>query len=127
MKQVIATEKAPAAIGPYSQAIRAGDFVFASGQLPLDPASGKFPAEDIAGQTEQSLKNLKAVLEAAGGGLKDVVKTSVFLAKIEDFAAMNDVYKTFFTSDCPARSAFQVGNLPRAALIEIEAIAYIPK
>lgn len=122
MKTVIATEKAPAAIGPYSQAIGAGPLVFTSGQLPLDPATGAFP-EGIEAQTRQSLKNVQAVLEKAGASMDKVVKTTVFLSNMEHFAAMNEVYKEFFTSDFPARSAVQVARLPKDALVEIEAIA----
>ncbi|GHU90950.1 endoribonuclease [Spirochaetia bacterium] len=123
MKKIIATSKAPQAIGPYSQGVLGGGLVFVSGQLPVEPASGNISAGDITGQTEQSLKNLKAVLEEAGCTLGDVVKVTVYLAQINDFAAMNDVYKKYFPADCPARSAFQVANLPKAALVEIEAIA----
>ena len=122
MKKVIATTAAPGAIGPYSQAIEANGFVFVSGQIPIDPATGAFAAEDVVGQAEQSLKNLKAVVEAAGCTLENVVKTTVFLADIADFAAVNEVYARFFTSECPARSAVQAANLPKGALVEIEAI-----
>lgn len=123
MKKVIATTAAPGAIGPYSQAIEANGFVFVSGQIPIDPATGAFASDEVVGQAEQSLKNLKAVVEAAGCTLADVVKTTVFLADIADFAAVNEVYAKFFTSECPARSAVQAANLPKGALVEIEAIA----
>ncbi len=123
MKTVIATTAAPGAIGPYSQAIEANGLVFVSGQIPLDPATGAFIPGGVEAQAEQSLKNLKAVLEAAGCSLADVVKTTVFLTNMGDFAAVNEVYARFFTAECPARSAVQVGALPKGALVEIEAIA----
>lgn len=123
MKQFIHTDKAPAAIGPYSQAVRAGDLLFISGQLPIDPATGAFAGEDVAAQTRQSLNNLKAILEAAGFTCADVVKTTVLLADMDDFAAMNQVYAEFFPESCPARAAFAVKTLPRNALVEIEAVA----
>lgn len=123
MKKVVATSAAPAAIGPYSQAICCGDLVFTSGQLPLDPVSGTMPAA-IEEQTRQSLTNIKAVLEAAGLTMDDVVKTTVFLQNIGDFAAMNGVYATFFSEGkFPARSAVEVAKLPKGALVEIEAVA----
>ena len=124
MKTVISTEKAPGAIGPYSQAVKAGSLLFVSGQLPLDPASGQFPA-DVAGQTRQSLTNARNILEAAGSGLDKVVKTTVFLADMNDFAAMNEVYADFFSGAYPARSAVQVARLPKDALVEIECIAEV--
>jgi 2-iminobutanoate/2-iminopropanoate deaminase len=125
MKKVVATSDAPAAIGPYSQGIKHGSLVFVSGQLPVDPATGDLVAGGIEAQTEQSLKNLKAVVEAAGGSLEGVVKTTVFLANMADFAAMNEVYKRSFPAECPARSAFQAAALPKGALVEIEAIALL--
>ncbi|MDK2964599.1 MULTISPECIES: RidA family protein [Lacrimispora] len=124
MKKVLATEKAPAAIGPYSQGVRGGDYVFVSGQLPIDPATGTFAGEDIAAQTRQSLTNIKAILESGGLTMENVVKTTVLLKDINDFAAMNEVYATFFQGECPARAAFGVAALPKDALVEIEAIAY---
>jgi 2-iminobutanoate/2-iminopropanoate deaminase len=124
MKKVLATEKAPAAIGPYSQGVRGGDYVFVSGQLPIDPATGTFAGEDIASQTRQSLTNIKAILESGGLSMDQVVKTTVLLKNINDFAAMNEVYATFFTGECPARAAFGVAALPKDALVEIEAIVY---
>ena len=123
MKQIISTKNAPGAIGPYSQATCAGGFVFASGQIPLDPKTGAFVPGGVEEQAEQCLKNLTAVLEAAGCTRADVVKTTVFLTDMGDFAAVNAVYAKYFTEDCPARSAVQVGALPKGALVEIEAIA----
>ena len=123
MKQTIQTPNAPTAIGPYSQAVRAGDLLFISGQLPIDPATGAFAGEDIATQTRQSLKNVQAILEAAGYTCADVVKTTVLLADMGDFAEMNQVYAQFFPESCPARAAFAVKTLPKNALVEIEAIA----
>jgi len=123
VKQIVKTEKAPQAIGPYSQAIRAGGFVFASGQIPLDPATGKLVEGSIAEQTEQVLRNLSAVFEAAGTGLDRVVKTTVFLADMNDFAEMNEVYGRYFSKDAPARATVQAARLPRDARVEIEAIA----
>lgn len=126
MKNVIRTTSAPGAIGPYSQAIEANGFLFVSGQLPIDPATGDFAPGGVEGQAEQSIKNIRAILEAAGASLADVVKTTVFLADMNDFAAMNGVYAKFFTADCPARSAVQAAKLPKGALVEIEAIAAKP-
>ncbi|HZE70550.1 MAG TPA: RidA family protein [Pyrinomonadaceae bacterium] len=123
MKRRIQTAQAPQAIGPYSQAIEAGGLVFASGQIPIDPGTGQFVAGGIAEQTEQVLKNLAAVLEAGGSGLDRVVKTTVFLASMDEFAAMNEVYGKFFESDPPARATVQAARLPRDARVEIEAIA----
>lgn len=123
MNQIIHTDKAPAAIGPYSQAVQAGNMLFVSGQIPIDPATGVFAGEDIVTQTRQSLTNLKAILEAAGYSCADVVKTTVLLADMGDFAAMNGVYAEFFQENCPARAAFAVKELPRGALVEIEAVA----
>lgn len=120
--KAISTEKAPAAIGPYSQAIEANGFVYASGQLPIDPATGEFP-EGIKAQTRQSLTNAKAILEAAGLSMKNVVKTTVLLSDIADFGAMNEVYAEFFSEPFPARSAFAVKSVPKGALVEIECIA----
>lgn len=124
MKAIIATENAPAAIGPYSQAVKAGKTIYVSGQLPIDPATGSFAGDDITSQTEQSLKNISAILSQAGYSMENVVKTTVLLANIADFAPMNEVYGRFFTSDCPARAAFAVRDLPKGALVEIEAIAW---
>lgn len=125
MKQVISTEKAPSAIGPYSQAIRIGNLVFCSGQIPIDPETGEFVSGGIKEQTEQVLKNLTAVLESAGATLQNVVKTTVFLADMNDFAAMNEVYAKFFSDNKPARSTVQAARLPRDAKVEIECIAII--
>ena len=123
MNKIIHTDRAPAAIGPYSQAVQAGNLLFVSGQIPIDPATGVFAGEDITTQTRQSLTNVKAILEEAGYALSDVVKVTVLLADMGDFAAMNAVYAEFFTSDCPARAAFAVKELPRGAKVEIEVIA----
>jgi len=123
MKEKIETSNAPAAIGPYSQAINVEGLVFVSGQLPIDPATGEFPSEDIAEQTTQSLENMKAILAEAGYDMDRVVKTTVFLSDIKDFAAMNEVYAKYFTAPFPARAAFEVANLPKGAKVEIEAIA----
>ncbi|MDW4575529.1 RidA family protein [Atlantibacter hermannii] len=126
MKNIINTESAPAAIGPYSQGVSYGDLVMTSGQLPLDPTTMAFPAGGIKAQTRQSLLNVKAVLEEAGASLDTVLKTTCFLAKMEDFAAFNEVYSEFFGSTgAPARSCIQAGKLPKEALVEIEAIAYV--
>jgi len=122
----VATDKAPAAVGPYSQAIRAGDFVFTAGQLGLNPATGKLVEGGIEAQTRQALTNLSAVLEAAGASLAQVVKTTVFLHDIGDFKAMNGVYAQFFAANPPARSAVQVAALPLSGLVEIEAVAVMP-
>lgn len=123
MKEIIATTEAPQAIGPYSQAVRAGNLIFASGQIPIDPATGQFVAGGIAEQTEQVLKNLTALFAAAGVGLDQVVKTTVFLADMEDFTAMNEVYARYFGEVPPARATVQAARLPRDARVEIEAIA----
>lgn len=119
----IHTENAPAAIGPYSQAIQAGNTAYVSGQLPIDPATGAFAGADIAAQTRQSLTNIRSILAEAGYSMTDVVKTTVLLADIADFAAMNAVYAEFFTAPFPARAAFQVAALPKNALVEIECVA----
>lgn len=122
--KAIKTDKAPAAIGPYSQAIDPGcGLVFVSGQLPIDPSTGAFPEGGVKEQTRQSLLNASAILQAAGLGLSDVVKTTVFLADMGDFAAMNEVYASFFTEPFPARSAVAVKTLPKGALVEVECIA----
>jgi len=123
VKQIIATDRAPRAIGPYSQAVRAGNLVFASGQIPIDPATGEFVAGGVAEQTEQVLRNLTSVFAAAGVELNQIVKTTVFLADMEDFAAMNEVYGRFFGEQPPARATVQAARLPRDARVEIEAIA----
>jgi 2-iminobutanoate/2-iminopropanoate deaminase len=123
VKEIIQTEQAPKAIGPYSQAIRTNGFVFASGQIPTDPETGQFVAGGITEQTEQVIRNLSRVLEAAGSGLNQVVKTTVFLADMEEFAAMNEVYGRFFSEEPPARATVEAARLPRDARVEIEAIA----
>ena len=121
--KAVHTPNAPAAIGPYSQAVVAGNTVYVSGQLPIDPATGAFAGADIASQTRQSLTNMKAILEANGMTMADVVKTTVLLADIGEFAAMNGVYAEFLAEPFPARAAYQVAALPKAAKVEIEAIA----
>jgi len=122
MKQ-ISTDKAPAAIGPYSQAIAHNGLIFVSGQLPIDPSTGAFPEGGVEAQTRQSLTNIKSILEKAGSGMDKVVKTTVLLADMGDFAAMNGVYAEFFSEPYPARCAFAVKTLPKGALVEIECIA----
>ena len=122
-KSVISTSKAPSAIGPYSQAIRVGNFVYTSGQIPIDPATGVFAEGGIKEQTRQSLLNVKAILEEAGLSMSDVVKTTVFMADMNDFAEMNAVYAEFFSEPFPARSAVAVKTLPKGALVEIEVVA----
>jgi len=124
-KTVISTAAAPAAIGPYSQAIRTGNLVFVSGQIPLDPATGQLLGGDIRAQTRQVLKNLAAILEAAGSGLARVVKTTVYLRDLGEFAAMNEVYAEFFSEQPPARATVQVARLPRDAAVEIELVAEV--
>ncbi|MCA1567376.1 MAG: RidA family protein [Acidobacteria bacterium] len=123
MREIVATEAAPQAIGPYSQAVSLGNFVFTSGQIPIDPKTGVFVEGGIAEQTEQVLRNLAEVLRAAGTSLEEVVKTTVFLADMNDFAAMNEVYARYFSSEPPARSTVQAARLPRDARVEIDAIA----
>ena len=124
-RKVISTNTAPPAVGPYSQAIQAGGFVFLSGQLPLDPKTGTITGEDIEAQTRQALNNIKAILAASGLSLADVIKTTVFLKDIQHFSRMNGIYKEYFPQDAPARSSFQVANLPMNALVEIESIAVV--
>lgn len=124
MKEIINTDRAPGAIGPYSQAVKAGNFLYVSGQIPIDPSTGEFSGDDIKSQTEQSLTNVKAIVEAAGFSMADVIKTTVLLDSITDFTAMNEVYGTYFTEPYPARAAFAVDTLPKSALVEIEVVAY---
>jgi 2-iminobutanoate/2-iminopropanoate deaminase len=121
-REVVSTAKAPGAIGPYSQAIKIGDFVFTSGQIPLNPETGDMP-DTIEEQTKQALENVKAILEAAGTSLDNVIKTTVFLKDMNDFVRINEVYATFFKENPPARSAVEIARLPKDAKIEIEAIA----
>ena len=123
MRTIIQSPKAPAAVGPYSQAVKANGFVFCSGQLPIDPATGQFAPGGIAGQADRVLRNLVGVLESAGSGPGRIVKNTVFLKDMNDFAAMNEVYAKFFPHDPPARSTIEVARLPKDALIEIESIA----
>jgi len=123
MKETVTTENAPGAIGPYSQAVKAGGMVFCSGQIPIDPSTGEFVSQVVAEQTEQVLKNLSEVLKAAGTSLDNVVKTTVFLADMNDFGEMNEVYGRYFTDNKPARATVQAARLPRDAKVEIECIA----
>ena len=122
MKRIISTDKAPSAIGPYSQAIEANGFVFASGQIPVNPATGEIP-EGIEAQAKQAIGNLAALLEAAGSSVENTIKTSVFIKNMDDFAVVNEIYASYFKTDCPARSCVEVARLPKGVLIEIEAIA----
>lgn len=124
-KKIISTDTAPKAVGPYSQAIEAGGFLFVSGQLPLHPQSGEIVGNDIATQTRQSIENIRAVLAVAGVSLADVVKTTVFLQNMGDFSRMNEVYQQYFGDSAPARSTVEVAKLPKNALVEIESIAVI--
>lgn len=122
MKKVISTTNAPAAIGPYSQAIEANGFVFASGQIPVNPETGEIP-EGIEAQAEQVMKNVKNLLEAAGASVDQVVKTTVFIKNMDDFATINGIYAKYFAKDCPARSCVEIARLPKDVLLEMEAIA----
>lgn len=123
MKEVISTDKAPAAIGPYSQAIKINGMLFVSGQIPLNPKTGEIVEGGIEAQTVQVLENLKAILTAAGHSLEDVAKTTVYLTNIQDFATVNGIYAKYFQQECPARVCIEVSNLPKGALIEIDVIA----
>ncbi|MFP4547562.1 MAG: RidA family protein [Fidelibacterota bacterium] len=123
MRKEISTENAPAAIGPYSQAVEKGGMLFCSGQIPIDPATGKLINDDISRATDQSLKNLIAVVKAANYRVEDIVKVNVYVRSMEDFSAVNDVYKEYFSATKPARALVEVSNLPKNALIEIEAVA----
>jgi 2-iminobutanoate/2-iminopropanoate deaminase len=125
LKKPVHTNAAPAAIGPYSQAVRAGDYLFVSGQLGIDPATKKMIEGDAGAQAERALVNIRAILEAAGGTMADVVKTTVLLQSMDDFPKLNEVYARFFPGEHPARAAYQVAKLPLGALVEIEAIAYL--
>ncbi|MGD2049756.1 MAG: RidA family protein [Chloroflexota bacterium] len=126
-KEIISTENAPGAVGPYSQAVRAGQFLYTAGQIPLDPATGELVEPDIRAQTRRSMLNLQGILEAVGANLDHVVKTTVFLQDMGHFAAFNEVYGQFFGNQPPARSTVEVGQLPLGALVEIEAIALLPE
>ena len=123
MKKIISTDKAPAAIGPYSQAVWAGDLLFASGQIPMDPATGDIVTGGVQAQAHQSLKNVKAILEAAKLGFENVIKATVFIKDMNDFAAINEVYAEYFTASFPARSCVEKTRLPRDILVEVEVIA----
>jgi 2-iminobutanoate/2-iminopropanoate deaminase len=125
IKKCIFSEKAPAAIGPYSQAVQKGNTIYVSGQLPVNPETGKFPSDCIEDQTRQSLLNVREILKEAGATMEDVVKTTVFLQDIGDFTAMNNIYAEFFKAECPARAAFQVAALPMGARVEIEVVAVV--
>ena len=125
MREAVRTEKAPVAIGPYSQAVRMGNLLFCSGQIPLDPATGELVTGDVAAQTRQVFANLGAVLSQAGAGFDNVARTTVYLADMGDFAAMNAVYATFFSTPAPARSTIQAAGLPRNARVEIDVIAVL--
>ncbi|HEY5585193.1 MAG TPA: RidA family protein [Ruminiclostridium sp.] len=123
--EIISTNKAPAAIGPYSQAVKVGGFIYTSGSIPVDPANGEVVEGGVAEQAEQALTNLKEVLEAAGASLDNVVKTTVFIKSMNDFATINEVYKKYFTKNYPARSCVEVARLPKDVLIEIECVAVV--
>ena len=123
-KNIISTDKAPAAIGPYSQGVNVGKFIFVSGQIPVDPSTGNIVSPDVKEQAKRSLENLKAIIEAAGSNLNNVVKTTVFATDINNFSAVNEVYAQYFKTDAPARSFVAVKDLPKGALVEIEAIAF---
>jgi len=125
-KKIIHTPKAPEAVGPYSQAVQAGSFIFVSGQIPVDPATGTPVSGGIKSQTRQALNNLSAILAAAGSGLSDVVKTTVYLSSMDDFSAMNMIYAEFFGAQAPARACVEVSRLPKGVSLEIEAVALIP-
>lgn len=124
-REIISTDRAPAAVGPYSQAVTAGEFVFTAGQIPIDPETGKMAAGDVQDQTRQALKNVRAVLEAAGTSLDRVIKTTVFITDMGEFARMNEVYAEFFSEQPPARACVEVAALPKGARVEIEAIALL--
>lgn len=124
-KDIISTKNAPAALGPYSQAVKGGEFIFISGQIPIDPSTGKLVADDIKSQTRQSLENIKAILEAAGSSLARVIKVSVFLNDMDSFPTMNEIYRQYFPENFPARSCVKISELPMNAKVEIEAIALI--
>jgi len=124
-RKVVQTDKAPAAVGPYSQAVVWNDTVYVSGQLPLDPATKKFVSDSVEDQTKQAMENMKAILEEAGSSIDELLKVSIFLADIEDFKKVNEVYGSFFSGDFPARCAYQVANLPLGARVEIDGIAAV--
>lgn len=125
MKEIISTDKAPKAIGPYSQAVKVGNFLFISGQIPIDPLTGKIIEGDIREQTKRVLENIKGILESVGGSLENIVKTTVFLKNMDEFSSMNEVYSSYFSKNPPVRSTIEVSRLPRDVSIEIEAIAVL--
>jgi 2-iminobutanoate/2-iminopropanoate deaminase len=125
VREIISTENAPGAIGPYSQAVKTGNLIFVSGQIPIDPTTGEFVSDEIEKQTEQVLQNLSAILEAAGSSLNNVVKTTVFLADMDDFSAMNEIYGRYFSEHKPARATVEAARLPRDSRVEIECIALV--
>jgi 2-iminobutanoate/2-iminopropanoate deaminase len=125
VRKTVRSDAAPAAVGPYSQAVRAGDFLFVSGQLGIDPATKKLADGGVRAQADRALRNMAAILEEAGAGMESIVKTTVLLQSMDDFAALNETYATFFSAEPPARATFQVARLPLGALVEIEAIAYL--
>jgi 2-iminobutanoate/2-iminopropanoate deaminase len=127
LKKIVATDQAPAAIGPYSQAIQVGEFLFTSGQLPVDPASGEIIAGGVKEQTDMALANLQAVLAAAGVSLADVIKTTLYIKNMSDFGIINETYGKYFNSNPPARSCVEVARLPKDVLVEVEAIAIVEK
>ncbi|MBP6963895.1 MAG: RidA family protein [Armatimonadetes bacterium] len=124
-KQPIKTPRAPAAIGPYSQGVRAGGFIFISGQIPLDPASGELVEGDVSQQSDRVMRNIRAILDDSGATMEDIVKTTIFLADMDDFAAVNEVYGRYFSSEPPARATVQVARLPKEVRVEIEATAWV--
>jgi len=124
-KQPIKTPRAPAAIGPYSQGVRAGGFIFVSGQIPLDPTSGEVVSDDVAQQTDRVMRSIRAILDDSGATMEDIVKTTIFLVDMNDFAVVNEVYGRYFSAEPPARATIQVARLPKDVKVEIEAIAYV--
>lgn len=126
VKSIVSTTKAPAAIGPYSQAVKVGNLIFVSGQIPLDPESGKIVEGGVIEQTKRVMSNLEAILSETGAGLESIVKTTLYIKSMDDFPVVNDIYGSYFTKEPPARSCVEVNRLPKDALVEIEAIAFVP-